>query len=51
MIIYDNNVFAMMERPIAAAFFALTAISLIYPIISGLRGRGSKRLIATAEGE
>lgn len=52
MIIHDNNIFLMMERPIALGFFLLTLVSLFGPIVSSLvKGRNEKKQIATAEGE
>ena len=35
MIIYDNNFWAMAERPIVLLFFALTALSLAGPFLGG----------------
>ena len=39
MIIYDNSLFAMMERPVVVLFFVLTAISLLGPLVSAWRKR------------
>ncbi len=52
MIIHDNNFFAMLERPIVAFFFVLTAISLLGPVFSEARRRQkNRRLVATQYGE
>ena len=39
MILYDNNFWAMFERPIVVIFFALTALSLTVPMVAHLLGR------------
>jgi putative tricarboxylic transport membrane protein len=52
MILYDNNFWAMFERPIAVVFFALTVISLATPMaVQFLGRRDPKRLEATEYGE
>ncbi len=52
MIIHDNSILSMLERPIVLLFFVLTAISLISPVYSALRARRKeKTLQAVTEGE
>lgn len=52
MIIHDNSVLSMLERPIVLLFFVLTAISVVGPVYSALRARGKeKKLLAVSEGE
>jgi len=52
MIIHDNSVLSMLERPIVLLFFVLTVISLFSPIYSALRSRRKeKALQAVTEGE
>ncbi|MEO1328761.1 MAG: tripartite tricarboxylate transporter permease [Pseudomonadota bacterium] len=52
MIIHDNSVLSMLERPVVLLFVALTILSLAGPIYSALKARREKkRLLATAEGE
>lgn len=52
MIIHDNSVMSMLERPIVLLFFVLTVISVISPVYSALRERGKeKKLLAVSEGE
>lgn len=52
MIIHDNSVLSMLERPIVLLFFVLTVISVISPVYSALRERGKeKKLLAVSEGE
>jgi len=53
MIIHDNSLLSMLERPLVLVFFALTALSLAGPALGAMirRWRGGKDLEATAEGE
>ncbi len=52
MIIHDNSVLSMLERPLVLLFFALTAVSLVSPVYSALRARRrEKKLLAVIEGE
>ncbi len=52
MIIYDNNMLAMAERPIVLLFFALTLISLFSPLLPLIRkGMNARRLRAEQYGE
>lgn len=52
MIIHDNNLLAMAERPLVLLFFAMTVLSLLGPFIPKLWKRRDKQsLEATAEGE
>lgn len=52
MIIHDNSILSMLERPIVLLFFVLTVISLISPVYSALRARRKeKALQAVTEGE
>jgi putative tricarboxylic transport membrane protein len=51
MIIHDNSILSMLERPIVLLFFVLTVISLISPIYSALRSRRKDKLLAVSEGE
>ncbi len=52
MILYDNNIWAIFERPIVVIFFALTAISLAAPMAAHFLGRRDPaRLEATEFGE
>ncbi|MGI9433501.1 MAG: tripartite tricarboxylate transporter permease [Geminicoccaceae bacterium] len=52
MIIHDNSIFSMLERPVVLLFFVLTALSLISPIYSALKARRrEKRLLTVDEGE
>lgn len=53
MIIHDNSLISMLERPLVLVFFALTVLSLAGPALGAMirRWRGSKDLEATAEGE
>ncbi|MGH1481029.1 MAG: tripartite tricarboxylate transporter permease [Geminicoccales bacterium] len=52
MIIHDNSILSMLERPIVLLFFILTIISLITPIYSALRARRTeKKMQAVTEGE
>jgi hypothetical protein len=43
MIIYDNNWFKFFESPIVDLFFALTLMSLFWPLISKLLTRRAGR--------
>jgi putative tricarboxylic transport membrane protein len=53
MIIHDNSILLMLERPLVLVFFGLTVLSLAGPALGAIlrRWRGSKDLEATAEGE
>jgi putative tricarboxylic transport membrane protein len=52
MIVHDNSILSMLERPLVLMFFALTLLSLAGPIRSAIRARrDTTRLIATQEGE
>ena len=52
MIVHDNDVLAMLERPLVLAFLALTLVSLASPLISAIRARRERgELHATTEGE
>ncbi|MEZ5909963.1 MAG: tripartite tricarboxylate transporter permease [Hyphomicrobiaceae bacterium] len=53
MIIHDNNMLVMMQRPIVALLFVLTAFSLFGPAIAAYRRRRKriKQLEATEMGE
>ena len=41
MIIYDNNFFGMLERPIVVVLFAMTVLSLFWPLLSPILARAS----------
>lgn len=41
MIIYDNSLLAMMERPVVVLFFVLTVISLLGPLFAAWRRRAA----------
>jgi putative tricarboxylic transport membrane protein len=52
MIIHDNSLLSMLERPIVLLFMVFTAISLISPVYAALRARQrQKQLLAVSEGE
>ena len=52
MIIHDNSIPSMLERPIVLLFFVLTVISLISPVYSALRARRKEKMLqAVTEGE
>lgn len=52
MIIHDNSMIAMLERPLVLLFFAMTILSLAAPFLPKLWRRPDKRAVeATAEGE
>lgn len=52
MIIHDNSILSMLERPVVLLFFVLTAISLASPIYSALKARRrDKRLLAVGGDE
>lgn len=52
MIIHDNSLLSMLERPIVLLFFILTVISLISPIYSALRARRKEKVLqVVSEGE
>ena len=51
MIIHDNSILSMLERPIVLLFFVLTLISLISPIYSAWKARRKDKLMAVVEGE
>ena len=52
MIVHDNSVLSMMERPLVLLFFALTLLSLAGPVFTAIRAhRDRRRLLATQEGE
>jgi putative tricarboxylic transport membrane protein len=52
MIIHDNSILSMLERPLVLLFFIFTAISLVGPVYSALRARRrDKKLLAVIEGE
>ncbi len=52
MIIHDNSLLSMLERPIVLLFFILTVISLISPIYSALRARRKEKMLqVVSEGE
>ncbi len=52
MIIHDNSLISMLERPIVFLFFVLTLLSLMGPIISAIfKRRDAKRLQAVELGE
>lgn len=53
MIIHDNSILAMLERPIVLLFVGLTVLSLVGPMVSALkaRRRKQKQILATQEGE
>ena len=51
MIVHDNSVLSMLERPLVLLFFAMTVLSLAGPVKSALRAqRDRKKLLATQEG-
>ena len=52
MIVHDNSLLSMMERPIVLLFLVMTFLSLAGPVVSRARARrNEKRLLATQEGE
>lgn len=52
MIVHDNSLLSMMERPLVLLFFAMTLLSLAGPIRTAIRAqRDRKKLLATQEGE
>ncbi|MEZ5936371.1 MAG: tripartite tricarboxylate transporter permease [Alphaproteobacteria bacterium] len=51
MIIHDNSILSMLERPIVLLFAVLTLVSLISPIWSAWKARRRDRLMAITEGE
>jgi putative tricarboxylic transport membrane protein len=52
MIVHDNSIFSMMERPLVLLFFAMTILSLAGPVRNAIKARRDrKRLLATTEGE
>ena len=52
MIIHDNSILSMMERPLVLLFFGLTILSLAGPVRSAIKARRNRNLLmATKEGE
>ncbi|MDJ0945765.1 MAG: tripartite tricarboxylate transporter permease [Kiloniellales bacterium] len=52
MIIHDNSILSMLERPLVLLFFVFTFVSLVSPVYSALRARRrEKKLLAVIEGE
>lgn len=52
MIVHNNSVLAMLDRPIVLLFVVLTLLSLGGPLVSALRARRERRrLLATRSGE
>ena len=52
MIVHDNSILSMMERPLVLLFFALTILSLAGPVRNAIRShRGRRKQMATRDGE
>ncbi|MGI9421477.1 MAG: tripartite tricarboxylate transporter permease [Geminicoccaceae bacterium] len=51
MIIHDNSVLSMLERPVVLLFFVLTVISLASPVYSAIKARRQSRKLLAVGGD